>query len=130
VPTVDRAKATVMTKIRFEKLDPRILPEMSAKVVFLSQAATDADPEAGAGGQPQAVVERDGRKQVLRVKRRHRSKPWPVTPGRTLGDALEITGALKSGDKLVLSPMRTSWPAGPWKSRQVNAAKCRRRCRR
>jgi hypothetical protein len=43
VPTVDRAKATVMTKIRFEKLDPRILPEMSAKVSFLSQAATDAD---------------------------------------------------------------------------------------
>jgi RND family efflux transporter MFP subunit len=39
VPTVDRAKATVMTKIRFEKLDPRILPEMSAKVSILSQAA-------------------------------------------------------------------------------------------
>ncbi len=43
VPTVDRAKATVMTKIRFEKLDQRILPEMSAKVTILSQAATDAD---------------------------------------------------------------------------------------
>src|SRR4029079_3137960 len=26
VPTVDRAKATVMTKIRFNELDPRILP--------------------------------------------------------------------------------------------------------
>lgn len=36
VPTVDRAKATVMTKIRFEKLDSRILPEMSAKVTILS----------------------------------------------------------------------------------------------
>ena len=35
--TVDRAKATVMTKVRFDSLDPRILPEMSAKVAFLSQ---------------------------------------------------------------------------------------------
>ena len=34
VPTVDRAKATVMTKVRFAKMDPRVLPEMSAKVVF------------------------------------------------------------------------------------------------
>ncbi|MBX9869574.1 MAG: efflux RND transporter periplasmic adaptor subunit, partial [Burkholderiaceae bacterium] len=40
VPTVDRAKATVMTKIRFDHLDPRILPEMSAKVTILSQAIT------------------------------------------------------------------------------------------
>ena len=32
VPTVDRAKATVMTKVRFDEIDPRVLPEMSAKV--------------------------------------------------------------------------------------------------
>ena len=37
VPTVDRAKATVMTKVRFDAIDPRMLPEMSAKVSFLSQ---------------------------------------------------------------------------------------------
>ena len=36
VPTVDRAKATVMTKVKFDTIDPRILPEMSAKVSFLS----------------------------------------------------------------------------------------------
>ena len=34
VPTVDRAKATVLTKIRFLALDDRVLPEMSAKVVL------------------------------------------------------------------------------------------------
>jgi HlyD family secretion protein len=36
-----------MTKVRFEQLDPRILPEMSAKVVFLSQAPAAADSQAG-----------------------------------------------------------------------------------
>jgi len=38
VPTADRAKATVMVKVRFLDKDPRILPEMRAKVVFLSRA--------------------------------------------------------------------------------------------
>ncbi len=37
VPTVDRAKATVMTKIRFLDLDERVIPEMSAKVAFQLQ---------------------------------------------------------------------------------------------
>jgi multidrug efflux pump subunit AcrA (membrane-fusion protein) len=40
VPTVDRAKATVMTKVKFEAIDARVLPEMSAKVSFLSQPVT------------------------------------------------------------------------------------------
>ncbi|OQC16039.1 efflux RND transporter periplasmic adaptor subunit [Candidatus Skiveiella danica] len=103
VPTVDRAKATVMTKIRFEKLDPRILPEMSAKVTILSQPATDADQKPLLAVNPKAVVERDGRKQVLRVKD-DTVEAVDVTPGRRIGDNLEITGALKSGDKVVLSP--------------------------
>ena len=38
IPTVDRAKATVLTKIRFESIDSRVLPEMSARVAFHSKA--------------------------------------------------------------------------------------------
>jgi len=40
VPTADRAKATVLTKIKFVQIDERVLPEMSAKVTFLSKAAS------------------------------------------------------------------------------------------
>jgi multidrug efflux pump subunit AcrA (membrane-fusion protein) len=104
VPTVDRAKATVMTKIRFEKLDPRILPEMSAKVVFLSKAASDAEQQPVTAVNPKTVVEREGRKVVLRIAG-DSLEAVPVTAGRTLGDAVEITGStLKPGDRLVLSP--------------------------
>ena len=103
VPTVDRAKATVMTKIRFERLDPRILPEMSAKVTILSQPATDADQKPVLATNPLAVVERDGKKQVFRVKD-DTAEAVDVTLGRKLGDSVELQGALKSGDKLVLSP--------------------------
>ena len=104
VPTVDRAKATVMTKIRFEKLDPRVLPEMSAKVVFLSQAASAAEQQPVTAVNPKTVVDRDGRKTVFRV-RDGIVEAVPVSIGRTLGDALEVTGgALQPGEKLVLSP--------------------------
>ncbi len=37
VPTADRSKATVLVKVRFLDKDPRILPEMSAKVAFLER---------------------------------------------------------------------------------------------
>ncbi len=104
VPTVDRAKATVMTKVRFEQIDPRVLPEMSAKVVFLSQRPGEADFKPVVAVNPKTVVERDGKKVVLRIDG-DTLLAVPVSPGRTLGDALEITGGtLKPGERLVLSP--------------------------
>jgi HlyD family secretion protein len=108
VPTVDRAKATVMTKVRFEALDPRILPEMSAKVVFLTQRPADADFKPVTAVNPKAVAEREGKKFVFRIKGTGDAmvaEAVPITPGRTLGDALEVTGStLKAGDRLVMSP--------------------------
>jgi len=94
----------VMTKVRFDRLDPRILPEMSAKVVFLSQPATDADQKPVIAVNPRAVAERDGKKVVFRIQG-NTVEMVSVTPARTLGDALELSApALKSGDKLVLNP--------------------------
>jgi multidrug efflux pump subunit AcrA (membrane-fusion protein) len=104
VPTVDRAKATVMTKVRFEQIDPRVLPEMSAKVVFLKQRPEAADLLPVLAVNPKTVVEREGRKVVLRIAG-DTLQAVPVAPGRTLGDVLEIApGELKAGDKLVLAP--------------------------
>ncbi len=45
IPTADRAKATVKVRIGFKVRDPRILPDMGARVAFLSEAAP-----ASAGG--------------------------------------------------------------------------------
>jgi RND family efflux transporter MFP subunit len=38
VPTADRSKATVMVRVGFKVKDPRILPEMGARVSFLNDA--------------------------------------------------------------------------------------------
>lgn len=111
VPTVDRAKATVMTKVQFEQLDPRILPEMSAKVSFLSQAAAAADQQPVLAVNPKTLLERDGKLWLMRVKREgetERAEALEVKRGRTLGELVEVTGAgLKSGDRLVLAPTAT-----------------------
>jgi RND family efflux transporter MFP subunit len=109
VPTVDRAKATVMTKIRFDQLDPRILPEMSAKVSFLSQEITDADQKPVTAVANTAVVKRDGGDVVYRMKAvdggGYVAEQVSVKTGRQLGDLREIVGGdLHAGDKLVATP--------------------------
>jgi RND family efflux transporter MFP subunit len=38
VPTANREKATVKVRIRFERKDPRILPDMAVKVTFMREA--------------------------------------------------------------------------------------------
>src|SRR3954454_16204152 len=43
VPTADRQRATVQVKVAIEDRDPRILPEMGARVDFLSPAPAPAD---------------------------------------------------------------------------------------
>lgn len=49
VPTADRSKATVKVRVGFKSRDPRILPEMGARVSFLSRARNDANGAASAG---------------------------------------------------------------------------------
>ncbi|WP_247530264.1 efflux RND transporter periplasmic adaptor subunit [Bradyrhizobium sp. 199] len=48
VPTANREKATVRVRIRFEKKDPRILPDMAVKVNFLGDAKAKGAAEATA----------------------------------------------------------------------------------
>lgn len=102
VPTVDRSKATVMAKVRFLALDGHILPEMSAKVAFLSRKATAADEKPLPALDPAAVVERDGRKVVFLVAD-GKAKAVAIQPGEKLGDLLAVSG-VKAGDKVILNP--------------------------
>jgi HlyD family secretion protein len=102
VPTADRAKATVMVKIRFKQYDQRVLPEMGAKITFLvagaSADATNVKPVLTVPAA--AVATRDGRQVVFQIKE-DRAVEIPVTTGRKLGNSIEITAGLKEGDKVI-----------------------------
>jgi len=114
VPTVDRAKATVMTKVKFDAIDPRILPEMSAKVSFLSQEVSDEQQKALLAVNPEAIVQRGGRTVVF-IVRDNKAVAVPVTPGARIGDATAVTGAVKSSEKAVLRPAETLADGAPVK---------------
>jgi RND family efflux transporter MFP subunit len=103
VPTVDRAKATVMTKIRFRDLDPRILPDMSAKVAFLSQALPEAQRVPRPAVSASAVVSRGGR-DVVYVVQEGKAIEAPVQTGERIGDLVELAQGPKPGEKVVLRP--------------------------
>ncbi|WP_086965675.1 efflux RND transporter periplasmic adaptor subunit [Caballeronia glebae] len=102
VPTVDRSKATVLVKVRFVERDSRVLPEMSAKIAFLSKPVPPEEKKAVVAVQPSAVVTRGGKKVVYAVEH-DTAREVPVTTGERIGDLLAVRG-VKPGDVLVLAP--------------------------
>jgi RND family efflux transporter MFP subunit len=102
VPTADRSKATVLVKVGFKKYDSRVLPEMSAKVLFLSkQLPKEEKKEPPVLVVPStAVVNRDGRDLVFMV-RDNRAVEVPVLKGRTFNSYIEIKSGLAEGDKVI-----------------------------
>jgi len=106
VPAADRQKATVLVRIAFDELDPRILPDMGVKVTFLRNADEDPLPAARPVALvPKAAVRQDGDRSyvfVLRpgdvVERR------AVTTAGTDADRIEVTAGLTAGERVVVSP--------------------------
>lgn len=102
VPTADRSKATVQTKVKFLKRDERVLPEMSAKVAFLSRAiARDEKPKLGVN--PSAAVSKNGRTIVFQLKG-DQVQEVSIDKGPLLADLVQVTRGLQAGDKVVLNP--------------------------
>lgn len=101
VPTADRTKATVMVKVRFIDKDKRILPEMSAKVAFLSRPVKPEDQKSRTVISPAAVVVRKG-KNVVYVVEGNRVVETPITIGDHLGDMIEVLNGVKAGDRIVV----------------------------
>ena len=103
VPTVDRSKATLLVKVAFADHDPRVLPDMSAKVAFLSREPTPAEREAVVAVRPEALAKRDGRDVVFVVDEGDVVHATAVTPGEKLGDLTRVAG-VKTGTKVALRP--------------------------
>lgn len=104
VPTADRTKATVMIKVRFVDQDRRILPEMSAKVAFLSREVRSDEQKPRTALNPDAIRDRNGKKTVFLIKE-NRVMETPVTLGKKFGDMVEVLSGVKSGDRVVLKPL-------------------------
>jgi RND family efflux transporter MFP subunit len=117
VPTADRQKATVLVKVAILDRDPRILPEMGAKVVFLRK-----DGPAAAAAPRRVTVP----KSAL-IETNEGAHVWIVQDGRAVkrnveagperGDVVEIRGGLDGGEPVIVAP-----PAGLKNGARVRAS--------
>ena len=103
VPTVDRSKATLLVKVKFIDRDARALPDMSAKVAFLSRELSADERKPVTAMRPDAIVSRNGIDVAFVADKDNKVKQTGVTRGRKLGDLVEVKG-LTAGDKVVLKP--------------------------
>jgi multidrug efflux pump subunit AcrA (membrane-fusion protein) len=101
VPAVDRSKATV--KVHFDAVDQRVLPEMSARVSFLSQPVTAEQQLPLTAVSAGALARRDGR-TVIYVIRDDKAAEVTVMPGRKVGELTVFTGDARNGERSVLDP--------------------------
>jgi RND family efflux transporter MFP subunit len=85
VPTVDRSKATILVKVRFRDKDPRILPEMRAKVFFLSRPLTQEEQKPRTAVNRAALVSKSIQAFVYVVQGDHVVQK-EVKMGQPMGD--------------------------------------------
>ena len=104
VPTADRTKASVLVKVAFAEKDPRVLPQMSAKVAFLSRPVAEDERKPLRAVPAATIVSADGQSAVFAV-RSDRVEKVPVRLGRQLGDMTEILDGLQVGDRVVTAPL-------------------------
>lgn len=103
VPTADRQKATVLVKVSILDRDPRILPEMGAKVVFDAQNAQIAAAPRRVFV-PQAALVQSGGRAFVWVIANGAVREQAVDVGPTRGDRVEVRQGLTGGESLVLTP--------------------------
>ncbi|MDF2696181.1 MAG: efflux transporter, family, subunit, partial [Labilithrix sp.] len=107
---VNRSKATIMVKVKFLPSSPEemegVLPEMSARVSFLSKAITDAakDEKPKKVVANDAIAERGGGKVVFAIND-GKLHAIPVKTGAAVGaNAVELLDGPPQGTKVVSKP--------------------------
>lgn len=106
VPTADRARATVQVKVSITDRDPRILPEMGARVEF--QAVTSPADSAA----PRRVfvtaeaVRTEGDATIVYLVRDGLAARQVIEAGPVSGGRREVRAGLTGGEQVIINPPR------------------------
>jgi len=117
IPTADRQKSTVKVRVGFDKLDPRILPEMSVKVAFRETGGGTAAAIRAVLIPKSAVQSQDGR-DVVFVVQNGRAERRAVTVTDTQGDDSVLSAGVSAGESVIVDS-----PAGLADGTAVKATK-------
>jgi HlyD family secretion protein len=106
IPTADRDKGTVKVRISFDKLDPKILPDMGVKVAFLSEADSARKARASAPAAraiiPQTAIRGVGAESYVFTVRDGKVERRAVTLGRTTSQGIQVMAGVNPGDEIVV----------------------------
>ena len=107
VPAADRQTATVLVRIGFETLDPRLLPDMGVQVTFLREDEDLTEAPRAVPLVPQAAVRHAGEQAYVFVLAGETVERRAITTGGLDGDRLEVLAGLHAGERVVISPPET-----------------------
>ncbi|HWR15765.1 MAG TPA: efflux RND transporter periplasmic adaptor subunit [Terriglobales bacterium] len=101
IPTADRQKATVKVRITFDKLDPRILPDMGVKVTFLG----DEEPTSQATivTVPKNAVRQENGSPIVWLYKDDKVERRAVKVGGVRGSDQEVLAGVNAGDQVVIA---------------------------
>jgi len=117
VPTADRQKSTVKVRVGFDKLDPRILPDMSIKVAFHENGGGTQSSTRIVTIPKAAVHEQDGR-EVVMIAHDGKAERRAVSVSSSSGDEAVVSAGLSAGESVILE-----WPKGLADGTKVRVAK-------
>src|SRR5262249_33497156 len=107
IPTADRQKATVKVRISFDKLDPRILPDMGVKVSFFGEDEEKAAAKKKDEGPkpvaiiPKSAVRSSGESTYVFLFRNGKVERRGVKLGSETGSDVQVMAGVNAGDTLV-----------------------------
>jgi RND family efflux transporter MFP subunit len=103
IPTADRQKATVKVRLTFDKLDPRILPDMGVKVAFRETVQDEPTANPAQSLVPQSAVRSENGQTIVFVVEDEIVDRRAISVGRSMGTDIEIVAGVVPGDSVVVS---------------------------
>ena len=102
IPTADRQKSTVRVRVGFDRLDPRILPQMAVKVAFREAIGAPVGEARRAVAVSRRAVQRADGRDVVFVVLNDRVERRAVTLGGERDDEVVISAGVAAGERVVL----------------------------
>lgn len=103
MPTADRSKGTVLVKVRFNTIDERVLPEMSAKVTF-HPPAVSSDAGAARLFVPSSSIVRKSGRPVLYVVEDESARELEIDVIAESNGESEVRGPLSASSRVIRVP--------------------------
>jgi RND family efflux transporter MFP subunit len=108
IPTADRQKSTVRVRVGFDRLDPRILPQMSVKVAFRTSADTPAPARAArVVVVPKSALRSAAGRDFVFILQGGRAERRAVTVASTQDGDSVLSAGVTAGEKVIVEAPAT-----------------------